>query len=82
VLAHHHAVHVGGHAHPTAAVVALAQKLAAEDGAALGHASPGWDVTAETALRSAEQALGIREAAFEMLRQRANKMVHDLAQSG
>lgn len=82
VLAHHHAVHVGGHAHPTAAVIALAQKLAAEEGAALGHAGPHWDVTPDSALRVAEQALGIREPAFEKLRTRANKLLQDLAQSG
>lgn len=81
VLAHHHAVNVGGHAHPTAAVITLAQKLAAEEGAALGHAWPSWDVTSESSVRIAEQALGIREAAFEKLRKRANQLLQDLAQN-
>jgi HD-like signal output (HDOD) protein len=81
VLAHHHAVDVGGHVHPTAAVVALAQKLASEEGAALGFVGPSWDVTSDSSLRSAEQALGISGVAFEKLRTRANKLLQDLAES-
>lgn len=81
VLAHHHSVTSGGYAHPTAAVVALAQRLAAEEGPQLGWAMPRWDQTPISSVVAAEQALNIDAAAFEKLRKRAELMLAELSRA-
>jgi HD-like signal output (HDOD) protein len=81
VLAHHHSVSSGGYAHPTAAVVALAQKLALEEGPAVGLETPRWDETPLHALMAAEQALGIESGAFDKLRKKAEPLLSELVAS-
>lgn len=82
VLAHHHTVTAGGYAHPTAAVVALAQKLALEEGPRVGWVTPSWDETPLSALMAAEQALAIHASAFEKLRKKAETLLSELAANG
>ncbi|HEY6878967.1 MAG TPA: HDOD domain-containing protein [Polyangiales bacterium] len=81
VLAHHHSVTAGGYAHPTAAVVALAQKIALEEGPRAGLIMPPWDETPLSGLIAAEQALGIDASSFEKLRKKAEPMLSELAAS-
>lgn len=81
VLEHHHKVMSGGYAHPTAAVVALAQKLALEEGPTVGCTMPPWDETPLSGLMAAEAALGIDNNAFEKLRKKAEPMLAELAAS-
>jgi HD-like signal output (HDOD) protein len=79
VLAHHHSVTSGGYAHPTAAVIALAQKLALEEGPRVGWHLPPWDETPLSGLMAAEAALSVDANAFEKLRKKAEPMLVDLA---
>jgi HD-like signal output (HDOD) protein len=79
VLAHHHAVTIGGYSHPTASVIALAQRLVAEEGPALGLPAPTWDTTPLSSLQRAEESLGLRTAALDKLRTRAATLLTALA---
>jgi HD-like signal output (HDOD) protein len=81
VLAHHHTVTCGGYAHPTAAVIALAQKLVLEEGPRTGLVAPPWDETPLSGLMAAEAALGLENNAFEKLRKKAEPILADLAAS-
>lgn len=79
VLAYHHAVSVGGHAHPTASVVAVAEHLARE--LCVQHELPigDWDSTRGSAVQAAKQALGVREPQLDKLRKHAEPLLLQLA---
>ncbi len=81
VLEHHHKVTAGGYAHPTAAVIALAQKLMLEEGPRVGWHTPPWDETPLSGLMAAEAALGIDNNAFEKLRKKAIPLLDELVAS-
>jgi HD-like signal output (HDOD) protein len=82
VLEHHHSVTSGGYAHPTASVIALAQKLMLEEGPRVGWPMPEWDETPLSGLMAAEAALSLDNNAFEKLRKKAEPMLSDLAANG
>jgi HD-like signal output (HDOD) protein len=75
VLAHHHDVMIDGFVHPLAAVVALAEELTRDVG--LGIVLQGYDcdVTSDTALAHARNALGFDPARMDKLRQEAKKLI-------
>ena len=80
VLAYHHNVTIGGYAHPTAAVVAVAEQLGAELGAQLKlMMPPAWDTTRSSSLRAAHEALGLTEHALDKLRHQAEPLLEQLA---
>ena len=81
VLAHHHAVTSGGYAHPTAAIVAIAERLVAEEGPATGLPASSWDSTPQSSQRAAEQALQIGEPALDKLRKRTAELLREVAQA-
>ena len=79
VLAHHHTVAIGGHTHPTAAVVAVAEHLVAEAAATQGAPAASWDATPPRSLRAAEQALQLTQLAMEKLKKRTADLLSELA---
>ncbi|HEX5656522.1 MAG TPA: HDOD domain-containing protein, partial [Polyangiales bacterium] len=79
VLEHHHQITSGGYAHPTAAVIALAQKLALEEGPRANLHMPDWDETPLSGLMAAEAALSIENNAFDRLRKKAEPLLAELA---
>jgi HD-like signal output (HDOD) protein len=79
VLQHHHDVTIGGYSHPTAAVIALAERLVAEEGPTAGYPVAPWDFTPKSSLRAAEQALQINEASLEKLRKRTGELLGELS---
>lgn len=68
VLAHHHHVTIAGYAHPTAAIIAVAEALVDEQGPAFHLPVPPWDHTSGSALQAAGKCLGINDAKLESLR--------------
>ncbi len=58
VLGHHHSVSIQGYAHPTAAIIAIAERAISEE-AGKGRRPPAWDQTREAAWMVARDALAL-----------------------
>jgi HD-like signal output (HDOD) protein len=77
VLAHHHSVTVQGYAHPTAAIIAIAEKVLREE-SGKGARALDWDETSEIALIAAREALGITPRSLEAIRKDARTIMAKL----
>jgi HD-like signal output (HDOD) protein len=78
VLGHHHDVVINGHAHPLAAVVALAEELARELGMGIVLFGQDCDMTSDSALTRARDALGFDRSRMEKLQREAKKLISTL----
>jgi HD-like signal output (HDOD) protein len=78
VLGHHHDVMIDGFVHPLAAVVALADELARDLGLGIVLCGHNCDVTGDTALGHARDALGFDRARMDKLGQAARKLISTL----
>ena len=78
VLGHHHDVVIDGFVHPLAAVVALAEELTRDVGLGIVLGGHDCDVTTDTALAHARNALGFDQARMEKIRQAAKKLISTL----
>lgn len=58
VLANHHTVSIQGYAHPTAAIIAVAERVISEE-AGKNQKPPAWDQTRESAFMAARDALAL-----------------------
>jgi len=81
VLQSHHSVTSGGYAHPTAAVIAVAERLLIEEGPKLGWPALPWDRTLPSSVVAAEKALGVDALGLEKLRKRVETVLSELAKS-
>jgi HD-like signal output (HDOD) protein len=77
VLAHHHNVTVQGYAHPTAAIIAIAEKVLREESGKSARALD-WDETSDNALIAAREALGITPRSLEAIRKDARTIMAKL----
>lgn len=77
VLANHHNVTVQGYAHPTAAIIAIAEKVLRDESGKAARALD-WDETSDNALIAAREALGITPRALEAIRKDARTIVAKL----
>lgn len=80
VLAHHHNVTVQGHAHPTAAIIAVAEKVIRDEAPKLVIALD-WDETSDNALMAAREALGLTARSLEAIRKDARSILAKLEKS-
>jgi HD-like signal output (HDOD) protein len=78
VLGHHHEVLIDGHVHPLAAVVALAEDLSRELGLGVVLYGQDCDMTSDSALTYARDALDFDRARMEKLRKEAKKLIASL----
>jgi HD-like signal output (HDOD) protein len=78
VLGHHHEVVINGHVHPLAAVVALAEQLARDLGVGIVLYGQDCDMTSDSALTRARDALGFDRGRMENLQQEAKKLISTL----
>ncbi|HEX6239715.1 MAG TPA: HDOD domain-containing protein [Polyangiales bacterium] len=80
VLANHHNVSVQGYAHPTAAIIAIAELVLREEA---GKAAQGldWDDTHDHALIAARDALSITPKTMEAIRKDARQIMAKLEKS-
>jgi hypothetical protein len=78
VLGHHHDVMINGFVHPLAAVVALADELTRELGMGIVIYGHNCDVTSDTALAHARNALGFDRARSDKLVQEARRLISTL----
>jgi HD-like signal output (HDOD) protein len=78
VLGHHHDVVIDGFVHPLAAVVALADELTRDLGLGVVLGGHNCDVTSDTALAHARNALGFDRARMEKLGREAKKLISSL----
>jgi HD-like signal output (HDOD) protein len=78
VLGHHHDVIINGFVHPLAAVVALADELTRELGVGIVICGHNCDVTSDTALTHARNALGFDRARSDKLVQEARRLISTL----
>jgi HD-like signal output (HDOD) protein len=67
VLAHHHTVSIQGYAHPTAAVIAIAERVIGEE-AGKGAKPLVWDHTRDVAFMAARDALSLSERSLDAVR--------------
>ena len=67
VLAHHHSVSIQGYAHPTAAIIAIAERTIVEE-ASKPNPLLGWDQTREGALMAARDALGLSARSMDAVK--------------
>jgi putative nucleotidyltransferase with HDIG domain len=67
VLANHHAVTIQGYAHPTAAIIAIAERAISEE-AGKGMKPPAWDHTREAALMAARDALSLSARSLDAVK--------------
>lgn len=80
VLAQHHTVTAQGYAHPTAAIVAVAEKLIREE-SPRGSAVLDWDTTSDHALLAARDVLALSERALDALRKDVKNLLAKLEKS-
>ena len=78
VLGHHHDVVIHGFVHPLAAVVAVAEELTREAGLGIVLSGHNCDVTSDTALAHARNALGFDRGRMEKLGQEAKRLLSTL----
>ena len=78
VLGHHHDVVIDGFVHPLAAVVALADELTCDLGLGIVICGHNCDVTSDTALAHARNALGFDCARMDKLGQEARRLISTL----
>jgi HD-like signal output (HDOD) protein len=67
VLGHHHSVSVQGHAHPTAAIIAIAERAINEE-ASKGRRPPAWDQTRDAAWMAARDALSLSARSLDAVK--------------
>jgi HD-like signal output (HDOD) protein len=77
VLGHHHTVTIQGYAHPTAAIIAIAEKVLREESGKAARALD-WDETNDYALIAAREALGLTPRALEAIRKDARTIMAKL----
>jgi HD-like signal output (HDOD) protein len=80
VLAHHHTVSVQGYAHPTAAVIAIAELVLREE-AGKSAQLLDWDDTNDHALIAARDALNLTPKSMDAIRKEARQIVAKLEKS-
>jgi HD-like signal output (HDOD) protein len=78
VLGHHHDVVIEGHAHPLAAVVAVAEELTRDLGMGVVINGQRCDATSDNALMHARNAVGFDKARMDKVREEAKKLIAKL----
>jgi putative nucleotidyltransferase with HDIG domain len=78
VLGHHHEVVINGLVHPLAAVVALAEELTREVGLGIVLSGHDCDMSSDTALAQARNALGFDQARMEKVKGEVKKLIATL----
>ncbi len=78
VLGHHHDVVIDGHAHPLAAVVAVAEELTRDFGMGVVINGQRCDCTSDHALMYAHHAVGFDKNMMERVREEARKLLATL----
>jgi HD-like signal output (HDOD) protein len=78
VLGHHHDVVIGGHPHPLAAVVALAEELTRDFGMGVVINGQRCDETSDHALMHARNAVGFDKRRMDKVREEARRLLTTL----
>jgi HD-like signal output (HDOD) protein len=78
VLGHHHDVLIDKYAHPLAAVVALAEELTREFGMGVVINGQRCDMTSDSALMHARNAVGFDKSRMDKVREEAKRLIATL----
>ena len=82
VLRHHHDADIEGHTHPTAAIIALAERVLFQlEAESVPGWVPGWDESSHRAWMIAQRALGLPEQALSAIEKECSKILERLGES-